>query len=546
MTSNHSTADSRSDAPENSAEAELTRGSGLLLIVAVTCALWAVNTFWLMRDTRPPVWDMAMHQAYALNYLPGASLPSNVSPWERSGNYPPFVHLVIAAFFILLHPGPHVAVLANIPATLLLFFGLYELARLLSGDRAARWACLLTALTPYVIWISRETVLDYWLAAWVAISLVLLIRTDGFRARHISLLLGLAWAFGLLTKWLFAGFMVFPTLYVVMRNRLWKSHRYLVNFIDAVLVAFAVAGVWYLPNLPRLIRYFSDNARIGAREGEPPVLSLQSLIYYLRLLEGYQLFGLLFCFLILSGCFVLRKHRLKDGMFLAVSIAGGWLVMTCLRTKDPRFTLPLLGPMMVIAGAWIQSWQPGWRSRSAKVALLVTLAVQAYAANFGIPWLPEQVVLAKGYEGSLSWDWNLYSQHYFHILGAPRREDWKQDAILARVAQDIRANHVPPTLALVPDLPRFNAANFQLYARLRRYPFRVDHPQSAAGRLRAFDGFNYVVMTERLQGMPWSTRESAELNQTIVDEHQVFRLLEVFNLPNGDAARLYAIRREGN
>ena len=53
-------------------------------------------------------------------------------------------------------------------------------------------------------------------------------------------------------------------------------------------------------------------------------------------------------------------------------------------------------------------------------------------------------------------------------------------------------------------------------------------------------------MTERDQGMSWSTAESRMLNQIIVDEHQTFQLLEVYALPNSDAARLYAIRREGS
>jgi hypothetical protein len=176
---------------------------------------------------------------------------------------------------------------------------------------------------------------------------------------------------------------------------------------------------------------------------------------------------------------------------------------------------------------------------------LVVLCVQAYAINFGISWLPQDVVLAEGYQGSLRWDWNLYLQHYFNILGAPKREDWKQGVILQRVIEDARARHLPLTLAVVPDLPRFNAANFQLFARLRGYPFRVDHPQSALNRIRAFEGFNYVIMTERDQGMPWTTVESRALNQVIMDEHQVFRLLGVYALPNGDAARLYVARREG-
>ena len=489
---------------------------------------------------------MALHQTYALNYFSGLSQPPGTGYWERSGNYPPFVHVAIALAYGLFHPGPHIAILANIPATILLFWAVYELALMFAGPRAAHWALTLTALTPYLIWMSKETILDYWLGAWVATSLVLLMKSEGFQARSASLLFGLSCAFGLLTKWLFAGFIAAPAAYVCLRSRIWKSERRLINCADAMVIALGIAGFWYIPNLPRLVRYFSENAQIGAREGEPPVISFQSMIYYLRLLEGYQLFCLLFCLVLLSVLFACNGKRMRDPGLWVVTIVGGWLAMTMLRTKDPRFTLPLLGPMMVVAGAWIQTWGSGWKSATAKTVLVVLLGVQAYAIVFGIPWLPQQVVLATGYQGSLRWNWNLYLQHYFQILGAPRSEDWKQEAILRRASDDAHRRHMQLTLAMVPDLPRFNTTNFQLFARLRGYSCRVERPQPARNGIRAFDGYNYAIMTEGDQGMSWSTKESMMLNQIIVDEHQMFQLLEVYPLPNSGAARLYSIRREGS
>jgi hypothetical protein len=63
-----------------------------LLIAGCGAALWLVNGVWLIRDTRPPVWDMAVHQAYALNYVPGFTAPDGLKAWQLSGNYPPLVH----------------------------------------------------------------------------------------------------------------------------------------------------------------------------------------------------------------------------------------------------------------------------------------------------------------------------------------------------------------------------------------------------------------------------------------------------------------------
>jgi hypothetical protein len=224
------------------------------------------------------------------------------------------------------------------------------------------------------------------------------------------------------------------------------------------------------------------------------------------------------------------------------SIGGGWLVMTLLRTKDPRFTMPLLGLLAILPGAWIQSWRRGWPARVSKAALLCFVAAQAYVTNFGLRWLPQQMIIARGYQGSLAWDWNLYSQHYFHVLGPPRRENWRQDEILRRAAEHARLTGSELSLAVVPDLPRFNAANFGLYARLGGIDARVDHPQSAEKATGAFDLYSYAVMKEGDQGMPWTTSTNALLNKVIVDDPRTFDLLGLYPLPDGDSARLYRIR----
>jgi 4-amino-4-deoxy-L-arabinose transferase-like glycosyltransferase len=486
---------------------------------------------------------MAAHQTYALNYLPGGYANPDLNPWRSSWNYPPFVHLAVASVFWLFHPGPHTAILANIPATFLFFWAIFELARMLSGVGAARWTCVLAALTPYLVWFSREVILDYWLCAWVAVSLVFLLKARGFESRSASLWFGLSCALGLLTKWFFAAFLAAPAIYIVVRHRVWRSSPQRANGILAASIAGIVAGIWYLPNLPDIFRFFIYNTQVGAKEGEPPVLSFQSFIYYLRLLEGYQLFALLFGVVVLSCFFVYRSRGMKEAKFWILSIAGGWLVLTALRTKDPRFTMPLLGPLMIVAGIWIESWGKGWKPRAARILLVTLLCIQAYAINFGIRWLPQEIILAKGYQGSVRWDWNLYLQHLFHVLDSPKQEDWKLDAILDRMVGDARNRNISPDLAVIPDLPRFNSLNFELYARLRRLHSRVEHRQSASEGIRAFDGANYVLIAEKEQGMNWTTQDSPALNRIVLSEPRMFHPLGAYPLPNGDTARLYSILR---
>src|SRR5262249_48835498 len=151
------------------------------------------------------------------------------------------------------------------------------------------------------------------------------------------------------------GFMLVPILWITGRHRIWQSTRRIRGVIEALILTVAIAGVWYIPNLSRLVAYFGENAKIGAAEGEPPVFSFQSFIYYLRLLEGYQLYAILFLMTIAGLAIALRKRLLRDPLLWAAMVGGGWLVVTLLRTKDPRFSMPLLPLILLPAGAMIAS-----------------------------------------------------------------------------------------------------------------------------------------------------------------------------------------------
>jgi hypothetical protein len=176
--------------------------------------------------------------------------------------------------------------------------------------------------------------------------------------------------------------------------------------------------------------------------------------------------------------------------------------------------------------------------------LIAILGFQMYVSNFGIKWLPRHAVILAGYQGSFRWDWNLFLQDYFDIFGNPRREDWKQDAVLQKISEDARKRNVQPSLALVPDMAWFNESNFALYARFRRMRLSISHLKAAANGVQSFEGYNYVLMTEHGQGMSWTTVNSQALNRIIVDNPNTFRLVDLYKLPNGDGARLYYILRE--
>ncbi len=511
-----------------------------LFILALGAFHWAVNLIWLGLDTRPPLWDMAYHQSCAYDYyeLFGDMSFERLSGAARlSGVYPPLVHLLIAVLYLVFHPGPHVAVLVNLPATFLLLWATAVIAYRQAGERAALLAPTLLSFYPFMIWMSRETVLDYTLSAIVALSIMLLILSNNFESRRHSLLFGLSLGLGMLTKWTFIAYVIFPFLLVFLsRSTLGRWER-LRNALDAVIIGILISLPWYLPNLPRLRSYFPENMAMGAAEGEPPVLSFQSFIYYLRLLEGYQLFAPFFVLFLFGVAHALRNRGSHDRLIF-LWLIGGWLAMTLLRTKDPRFTMPLLVAVAVVtaaplAGRW---WKP------ALAGIMAIGLFQTYLISFGFARLPAEVALLRGYRGSLEWNWNLYLQNYHGLIGPPRREHWPLKDMLERVAADAATRGREAQLGVVPDLPRVNTSTLNLYARLYRLPVRAARLVEARG-MDGFSRFNYLLISERGQGPSWTNKHSAEINQFVFDRPRAFPMIEGFNLPDGEHIRLYRIER---
>lgn len=514
----------------------------LVLVSGLTLLIWVTNAVWLSLDTRPPVWDMALHQTYAYHYVPGDSIGSQIPFWQRSGVYPPFVHLVIAVLYMLFRPDSSLAPWANLPATFILLWSVASLGRQLSGRAASCWACVLTAAVPFLFWMSRETILDYWLCAWVAAALAALSKSDGFVKRRYSILFGVFCGAGLLTKWLFAAFVLPALIYAFSQTDFWREPRRKFNALIAVLLGISIAAPWYIPNLTRLVAFMAQNARVGELEGEPAVWSFQSFIYYLRLLEGYQLFAPLLLLLVASLPFAWKRREEGDLSLLGTTIVGAWLILTMIRTKDPRFTMPLLGPLCILPAMWLASLRRTRLAGAFKVFLILFLVVQAYMINFGISFLPEEVRLYKGYQGSLQWNWNFYLQHYFHILGKPQQEDWQHEAVLGRIGQDASEHGLREAVGVVPDLPRLNVLNLRLSARQLNRPcdaVRLYWTPAGIGPLEEVD---YILTVEGDQGMSWTTTHGLEMNRYVAQSRS-FSKVDSFALPGGRMATLYRVER---
>jgi hypothetical protein len=464
---------------------------------------------------------LRIYDAFASQGIRGiAEVPQLTLP------YPPFYQSVVAGFYAIFGKSVDAAQWANLVAIAILLFATYGLGRTLLKPVPAAAAAVLVNFYPYLLWLSRETLTDYWLTSMVALAMWSLMRTNDFSDRKRSIIFGVVCGLGMLTKWTFALFLLLPTL--------WAARKNIKNAAIAAGTAAVLAAYWYIHALGALAQLLRINTAGAVNEGDPDRLSFQAVLFYVRALEGSQLFLPLFLAFI-AGAILLARNFDRAWMPVVLWIAGGWLGLMLFQNKDPRYSAPLLPAVALITAHIFQ------RKEILVAALMPFLLFQHYMVSFGVPRLPPAVVLAKGPDGPIEYNWNFYTQRYFDLWGPPANEDWQIRHVLDKVSTP---NGRPIRLGMVPDIPRFDIFAFQFYIALWKFPVTVN-------RLAAFDegaiaNNDYILVSEKDKGFePGSffTADLPNINQYILGRPESFHIVERFPLPNGDVIRLYRVGR---
>ncbi len=498
------------------------------LLAATAAYLIGTNLVWFAFDTRPPFWDMAGHQRAALRILEAFQTTSFLESMRSiagglTGYYPPLYQSIVAGFYAVFGRTVDAAGWANLPAILLLLFATYGIGKTLLSPIAAAAAAVLVNFYPLMLWLSREAMMDYWLTSMVALAMWLLIAR-GFEKWNWSLVIGVVGGLGMLSKWTFVLFVALPFL--------WFARRHLKNAAIAAGSSAVVAGLWYVPQLDALSELLGVNTTDGIGEGDPSRLSFQAVIFYVRALEGYQLFLPLFLAFLAGTVFLIRRFDPRWTP-IVLWVFSGWCGLMLFQNKDPRYSVPLLPAVALVTARLFE------RKPVLLAALLPFLMFQHYLVTFGIRALPESVVLMEGVEGPLSYNWNVYVQTYFDLWGRPKSEDWQIDRVLDTLAS---GDGRPLRLGIVPNIARFDPRAFELYIALRKQDVTVN-------RLWAFDegaiaNNDFILLSEGNYGAPGSFLFSPDrrlIVEYVVGHTESFRRVDTFVLPTGEMIQLYKV-----
>jgi dolichyl-phosphate-mannose-protein mannosyltransferase len=485
------------------------------IVGGVYVVLVLIAAAWLAVDRRPPEWDHANHLERVVHCAEDMARGDVRTIIERSSFYPPVVPCTAALVYRLV---PSDAAAAQ--SVILAFLGLgmaavYLLGRRVAGGTEGVVAAVVFGCAPFVVFSAQRFQLDLPLAAMVAVALVVIVLTEGFTRLGWSLVAGIVFAVGMLTKPPFAAYLLVPVLLAVAQSR--ERRRAAMYAALAVLVGTALSVPWYGPRLFGLVPQIANRSfKQAAESGHPDPLTATALLWYPTWLAP-QL-GVLALLLLLVGLIVaaMRRQWIVLGALLAP-----FLLFELLQNKNLRYTLPLLPVAAVLAGMAFGLLKGRARSVGA-IALGLACALQVSATALAVP---------SG--------WKLPGLGVPFVLESPPSTgNWRHREIMALISKDSRGE--PVTVSVVPNDNFFSVSNFRYYGTRDHLPLQFT---------RAWDGepigIEYMVLKTGDVGPSWTAEKPqriAERLQTDGSLARVFPVIGEFQLPDGSTATVRARR----
>ena len=352
---------------------------------------------WLVADPAIPAWDQAdylnsaVDHGRALGLLPGGEWPGWRNLLLLSPKIPPLASLVHGTVMAVAGESPDQASWALALWHGLLLLALDGWARKLHSPRLA-WVVLpLTAITPGLVSLRVNFTLDLALTAVTTAALWQLWRWQrpaphgGHWVQAMLAALGLAAA--LLVKQSALLILTTPYLWAVTSGVGQRQRRR--QLLAGTFLVLILLLPWLHQNwITTIGGTYRAVVVSGAGEGDPPVFSVESFLYYPRL--WWQQLGALPLIGAAAGLVLALRHNLPGprsstrialpegwGWLLGCTISG-WLLTTMSPNKDPRYIAPVLPLFILWLGlGWVvlisalQNRLGRWRSYAVLVVALV-------------------------------------------------------------------------------------------------------------------------------------------------------------------------------
>ena len=339
----------------------------------------------------------------------------------------PLYTVALMPWLAVFGDGPRSALLYNSALMAVLLLAAGEVARQLFGTARSRLlAMVVVALTPLMVGLQHEVLVDLQLTTAACLAVALLLRSDGFSRLPATLLAAVAIALGTLTKVTFPAFVIGPVLAVlgllVVRSVRRPEEpgtprgtgRAWLHVLAGVAATAALTLPWYLPNRQATMDYIRSTTSGPLSEGAGPEhpLTLHNMATFVVTVVNQHV-GLV---VVVAGVVValatlpaLLRRRGTDGaptgrelVVPALAVATWALIPFLLlltgHNQDVRLMAPAVAAFSILVGGGLGAVRPAGLRAGLATVVVATLAFQALnrTAPVAPDWMPAQADVQFG------------------------------------------------------------------------------------------------------------------------------------------------------
>ena len=410
--------------------------SSLTAAIALAVLAALANGVWLLLDHSNPSWDQAHYLATTLQYKnafhTGGLIELLHSIDRTDPSHGPFFTLALLPALSLFGASNSSGLVVNLVAAPVLYLAAGEIAYVLFRNGFARLLTIfLVATMPILVGLLHNVLQDFLLVTLTTLSLLLLLKSEGFRRRWITWAMALTMGLGTLTKVTFPLFVIGPLAVVIaeVAYEAVKARRgggfewsrnlrpVLLNLGGAALVYLVIALVWYGPNFSETLEYIrsttSGTLALGAGPSNPftfhAVASFTLGVINFNLSWVILLLGVAAAILSWPRIRLLFQKPVESEPLWKLAFLLAWAVVPYLsvalaHNQDVRLMASALPAVAVlVAGAVSALPKPRLRLALAAVAVAV-LGYQTLTHIVDVTpgWMPDRArISASSYEATI-------------------------------------------------------------------------------------------------------------------------------------------------
>lgn len=316
----------------------------MYVLLAILILFHLVNNFIILKiDNIPFVYDLFNNYQHSIqNYAAFTRNPIKVfdlGNTHLSYHYPPLLYWSSLPLFLLFGINQDVAAMTNMIFFAVLILSTYGIGKMIRDEKTGLLAAFTVSMFPAIFGFSRVYTVDFIQTALIALTVYLLIKTENFRNSKYSILFGLAFGAGMLSKQTFPLYISAPLLILILSVKergkdLWK------NLFVSSLIAVIIFAPWYYLNIRNISSYALTNPYFK--------FMIEDLFVYIKSLYAYQLLLVYTIIFLLSlPLFLFLKKSLKP-LVIAWLIAPVIIHTIFFEFKFSRYTLPVLPAISII------------------------------------------------------------------------------------------------------------------------------------------------------------------------------------------------------